>query len=115
MSTVVPASEKQMAMAALARLPETATLEQMSGELALLAAFKRGEAAGAGAEPPAEEAARRVEAARKLLAVLASWRAEDAEEGDEGDFDEFAQAMNASRAAVGAPPVYPPELKGKTW
>ena len=62
MSTAVPVSEKQMAMEALSRLPETTTLEQMSGELALLAAFKRGEAAAdAGRVAPHAEAVRRSE------------------------------------------------------
>ena len=62
MSTVVPVSEKQMALEALARLPETATLEEMSDELSLLAAFKRGAAAAdAGRVVPHAEVVRRSE------------------------------------------------------
>jgi predicted transcriptional regulator len=38
-------SEKQLAYRALERMPESATLEQMSEELALLAAIRRGEKA----------------------------------------------------------------------
>lgn len=49
--------------AALDRLPATATLEQMSEELALLAALRRGsEAADAGRVVPHAEAERRSEA-----------------------------------------------------
>jgi predicted transcriptional regulator len=38
-------SEKQIAFNALQRMPESATLEEMSEELALLAAIRRGQAA----------------------------------------------------------------------
>jgi predicted transcriptional regulator len=40
-----PPSDKQLALEALQRLPEAATLDQMSEELALLAALRRAEAA----------------------------------------------------------------------
>jgi predicted transcriptional regulator len=40
-----PLSEKHLAYRALERMPESATLEQMSEELALLAAIRRGERA----------------------------------------------------------------------
>ena len=45
MSAVTSPSEKQIAFEALDRLPASATLEQMSEELALLAALRRAEAA----------------------------------------------------------------------
>ena len=45
MVAVAPPSDKQIALDALDRLPSSATLEQMSEELALLAAIRRGEAA----------------------------------------------------------------------
>lgn len=40
----VPTTEKQLARDLLDRMPETATLEEMSEELAILAAIQRGEA-----------------------------------------------------------------------
>ncbi len=44
MSTAsAPRSEKQIALDALRQMPEAATLEQMSEELAILAAIRRGE------------------------------------------------------------------------
>ena len=43
----VPHSEKQSAFEALRRMPETATLEEMSEELAILAALRQAEAAAA--------------------------------------------------------------------
>ena len=62
MSTAVPVSEKQVAMDVIARLPEAATFDQMSEELALLAAFKRGEAAAVeGRVVPHAEVVRRSE------------------------------------------------------
>ena len=45
MSAVALPSDKQLALDALGQLPESATLEQMSEELAILAAIRRGEAA----------------------------------------------------------------------
>ena len=44
MSTATPTTDKQLARAALDRMPETATLEEMSEELAILAAIRQGEA-----------------------------------------------------------------------
>lgn len=44
MSTeATPRSEKQIALDALRQMPEAATLEQMSEELAILASIRRGE------------------------------------------------------------------------
>ena len=40
-----PLSEKQIALEALRRMPETTTLQEISEELAILAAIRRGEAA----------------------------------------------------------------------
>jgi predicted transcriptional regulator len=61
MSTeAVPRSGKQMALEALRQMPEAATLEQMSEELAILAAIRRGEeAADAGRVLTHEEVTRR--------------------------------------------------------
>lgn len=61
MSTeAAPRSEKQMALDALRQMPEAATLEQMSEELAILAAIRRGEeAADAGRVLTHEEVRRR--------------------------------------------------------
>ena len=54
------ASDKQAALDALDRMPSSATLEEMSDELALLAAIRRGEAAAdAGRVVPHAEAERR--------------------------------------------------------
>jgi predicted transcriptional regulator len=54
------ATDKQAALAALARMPETARLEEMSEELAILAAIRRGEqAADAGRVLTHEEVKRR--------------------------------------------------------
>ncbi len=38
-------SDKQIALSALQRMPESATLDEISEELAILAAIRRGEAA----------------------------------------------------------------------
>jgi predicted transcriptional regulator len=61
MSTQSPtASEKQAALDALMRMPESATLEEMSEELAILAAIRKGEAdADAGRVVSHEEVVRR--------------------------------------------------------
>jgi predicted transcriptional regulator len=40
-----PLTDKQVAWEALRRMPESATLEQISEEMAILAAIRRGEAA----------------------------------------------------------------------
>jgi len=40
-----PVSDKQIALEALGRMPESVTLQQISEELAILAAIRRGEAA----------------------------------------------------------------------
>ena len=40
-----PASEKQIALEALQHMPESATLQEISRELAILAAIRRGEVA----------------------------------------------------------------------
>ena len=44
MTMTTPTTDKQLARAALDRMPETATLEEMSEELAILAAIQQGEA-----------------------------------------------------------------------
>ena len=44
MTTATPTTDKQLARAALDQMPETATLEEMSEELAILAAIQQGEA-----------------------------------------------------------------------
>ncbi|MEO2092210.1 MAG: hypothetical protein ABGY75_22365 [Gemmataceae bacterium] len=51
---------KETALQALQRMPETATLDEISEELAILAAIQRGEAAAdAGRLVPQDEVARR--------------------------------------------------------
>jgi predicted transcriptional regulator len=46
MTTETPTlTEKQVALEALGRMPESVTLQQISEELAILAAIRRGEAA----------------------------------------------------------------------
>jgi predicted transcriptional regulator len=46
MSTeTAPLSEKQIALEALRRMPESATLQEISREIAILAAIRHGEAA----------------------------------------------------------------------
>ena len=56
----LPVSEKELAFDALRRMPETATLIQMSEELAILASIRRGEAAAdVGDLIPHDEAVRR--------------------------------------------------------
>ncbi len=53
-------SEKQLALDALSRMPESATLDQISEELAILTAIRRGEAAAdAGRVISHEEVVRR--------------------------------------------------------
>jgi predicted transcriptional regulator len=44
MTTATPTTDKQLARAALDQMPETATLEEMAEELAILAAIQQGEA-----------------------------------------------------------------------
>ena len=44
---VLAGPDKQVALAALQRMPESATLEEISEELAVLAAIRRGEEAAA--------------------------------------------------------------------
>jgi predicted transcriptional regulator len=41
-------SEKQLALEALSRMPESVTLDQISEEMAILAAIRRGESAADG-------------------------------------------------------------------
>jgi len=45
---VPPVSDKQLVQEVLRRLPEEATLQQISEEIAILAAIRRGEAAAEG-------------------------------------------------------------------
>lgn len=53
-------TEKQLALETLRQMPETATLEEISEEMAILAALRRGEAdANAGRVLSHEEVARR--------------------------------------------------------
>jgi predicted transcriptional regulator len=61
MSTdVATLSEKQLALEALLRMPESVTLDQISEEMAILAAIRKGEAAAdAGRVIPHEEVVRR--------------------------------------------------------
>jgi predicted transcriptional regulator len=55
-----PLTEKQLAWEALRQMPESATLEQISEEMAILAAIRRGElAADAGRVVSHEEVVRR--------------------------------------------------------
>ena len=108
MSTAVPVSEKQMA---LARLPETATLEEIKGELERLAPTERVSAAPDRVEASPEEMARRA----RFAALIRSWIDAPKEPGDDEAADEFFENMNANRAATGEALPYPPELKGKTW
>jgi predicted transcriptional regulator len=59
-SSTAEVSEKHLAYRALERMPESATLEQISEELAILAAIRRGErAAEEGRVVSHEEVARR--------------------------------------------------------
>lgn len=44
MTMTTPTTDKQLARDVLDRMPETATLEEMSEELAILAAIQQGEA-----------------------------------------------------------------------
>ena len=60
MTSIPTATDRQIAQDALDRLPSTATLEEMSEELALLAAIRRAEsAADAGQVVPHDEVERR--------------------------------------------------------
>ena len=61
MSTEVPErTEKQIALEALCRMPETASLREISEEMAVLAAIRRGEAdSDAGRVMTREEVRRR--------------------------------------------------------
>ena len=60
MSTDAALSEKQLALDALLRMPESATLRQISEEMAILAAIRKAEAAAdAGRVVPHEEVVRR--------------------------------------------------------
>lgn len=53
-------TDKEAALQAIQRMPETATLDEISEELAILAAIQRGEAdADAGRVVPHDEVARR--------------------------------------------------------
>jgi predicted transcriptional regulator len=57
---VATVSEKQIALEALRRMPESVTLQQISEEMAILAAIRRGEAdADAGRVLSHEEVVRR--------------------------------------------------------
>ena len=57
---IIPTTDKQLAFDALQRLPESATLDQMSEELAILAEIRRAEVtADAGNMVPHDEVVRR--------------------------------------------------------
>jgi len=59
-SETLPPSQKQMALETLRQMPESATLQEISREIALLAAIRRGEdAAEAGRVLTHEEVKRR--------------------------------------------------------
>jgi predicted transcriptional regulator len=55
-----PQTDKELALQALRRMPESASLQEISEELAILAAIRRGEAAADGGQVvPHEEVKRR--------------------------------------------------------